>query len=154
MLLNFHRKNSRLILRNLTGVILSQNDHFHPQVEEEILLGIEKFIPALPTPLRFGFTIGLYLLELGPLFFLGKLCRFSRLNFRERHQYIKKWVHCPIPLVRDLMKLMKGLIVIHFYDDPRIMEHLGYSIEDHVRQVNDDPPVPARLTITTKHPSA
>lgn len=154
MLLKFHRKNSRVILKNLTGVILPQNDHFHPQVEEKFLHSIEKFIPALPIPLRFGFAAGLYLLELGPLFFLGKLCRFSRLNFRERHQYIEKWMHCRVPLFRDLMKLMKGLVVIHFYDDPRVMEHLGYFIEEHVRQVNDDPPVPARLTISTKHSSS
>jgi len=78
MLLNFHRKNSRAMLRNLTEAILPQNDHFHARVEEEILPGIEKTIPGLPLPLRFGFAVGLYLIEWGPLFFMGKPRRFSR----------------------------------------------------------------------------
>jgi hypothetical protein len=154
MLLNFHRKNCRVILRNLTEVILPQNDSFPPEVAEEVIRDTEKFIPALPLPLRFGFAVGLYLIEWSPLFFMGKPRRFSGLNFRERQQYIEKWIHCPVPLFRDLMKLIKGLVVIPFYDDPRVMEHLGYFIEDHIRQVNADPPVPARLTVSTKSPSA
>ena len=154
MLLNFHRKNCRAMLRNLTEAILPQNDHFHARVEEEILPGIEKTIPGLPLPLRFGFSVGLYLLEWGPLFFMGKPCRFSRLNSIERRQYIEKWIHCPVPLFRDLMKLIKGMVMIHYYDDPGVMEHLGYFIEEHVRQVNADPPVPARLTVSKKYSSS
>lgn len=154
MLLNFHRKNSRTILRDLTEVILPQNDHLQARIEEEIIPGIEKSVPNLPLPLRFGFAVGLYMIEWSPLFFMGKPRRFSRLNSIERHQYIEKWIHCPITLFRDLIKLIKGMVIIHYYDDPGVMEHLGYFIEEHVRQVNADPPVPARLTISTKHPGS
>ena len=53
----------------------------------------------------------------------------------------------PCAPVRDLMGVLSGLVALHFYDDPRVMDHLGYFIEDHIRQVNARPSVPAAETV-------
>jgi len=152
MLKKFHHKQIRAVLWSFTQAVLPRNDDFHLPLEEEILAGIHRALPALPLPLRLGLPLGLYLLEFGPVLFMGKLCRFSRLNSRNRDQYLRKWIQSPLPVLRDLMKLMKGLVMIHFYDDPRAWNRLGYFIEEHIHQVNDHPAVPARLTVTPKHP--
>jgi hypothetical protein len=41
----------------------------------------------------------------------------------------------------------------NYYNDPRVCARIGYFIEDHIRQVNAHPHVPAQKTVWTRRPA-
>lgn len=135
------------ILRALTVAVLPRSEEFYLPIEDEIVAGVARLISALPPHFQIGFSVGVTMLEWCPIVVLGKPVRFSSLNVPERRRVVEKWLRSRVTPVREVMKLMSGLVALLFYDDPRVMHHIGYFIEDHIQQVNAYPPVPARFTV-------
>lgn len=125
---------------------MPRGERFSLPLEDEVTATFERIVGRLSPPFRLVVAAALTALELSPAVTVGKPRRFSRLGLQDRHRVVAKWHGSSWPLPRDLMKLLTGLVALIFYDDPRVMHHLGYYIEDHIRQVNAEPPVPARLT--------
>ena len=94
---------------------------------------IDKYVGYFPTHLRLAFPFGLLLLELGPIIYMRKLSRFSKMNFDDRERYIASWVDCNSSTRRDLIKGVKGLVMVAFYSHPTVMEHIDYDIEAHIK---------------------
>ena len=134
-------------LRALTVAVLPRSEEFYLPIEDEIVAGIDRLISSLPPLFRIGFSAGVTALEWCPLVVVGKPMRFSSLTEAERRRVVEKWLRARATPVRELMKLMSGLVALLFYDDPRVMDHIGYFIEDHIQQVNASPAVPARSTV-------
>lgn len=138
---------ARRTLTALTEAVLPRSDGFYLPIEGEVAAGIERYVAGLPRPMRFGFAAALFALEVSPLAAAGRPVLFSRAGLALRRRVVERWLGSRFAPVRELMGVMSGLVALHFYDDPRVMDHLGYFIEDHIRQVNAHPPVPAAETV-------
>jgi hypothetical protein len=76
------------------------------------------------------------LLELGAFFFGPSLLPFSLMSPRRRERYIDGWVHAGWRLRRDLIKAVKGFVLLAYYSDPEVAAFLGYAVEEHARLVS------------------
>ncbi len=120
-------------------VVLPRNERLNLAIEDEIVEKINHMLPNLPILIQLGIHFALALLEIGSL--AKYRCRFKNLGQENSHIYIYQWIHSSFPLLRDLSKILNGLVLVHFYDDPRVMQHLGYSINDHIQHVNSLPEI-------------
>ena len=138
---------SRTTLRALTEAVLPRSEEFYLPIEDEIVAGIDRLIACTPRHLQLGLSASLAILEICPFLAVGKPVRFSRLSLQDRQRVVRKGLESRTARVREITGILSGLVALLFYDDPRAMHHLGYHIEDHIQQVNADPPVPARSTV-------
>jgi hypothetical protein len=124
----------------------------HPEADDvctadELTAEIVRLVPHFPAPLRLVLRIFLHLVELSPPLALRRAARFSRLGREERRRISEKLLHSRALLLRNGMQMVNALVTVHFYDAPAVRRRLGYSIEEHVRQVNAPVPIRARDTL-------
>ena len=103
-------------------------------LKDYILDYVDGYVNYFPKHLKVGFPLGLLLLERGPIIFMGKSSPFSKLNLNEREQYVKSWINSRIQLRRELIRGVKGLVMVAFYSHPLVMEHIGYDIKGHIAE--------------------
>jgi hypothetical protein len=129
-------RRSRRTLRALAEVILPTDVEagIAPDVDGAVDF-VDGVVAQMPRILRLAFPVGLLLLELGTWLWLPSLLPFSRLDRERRERYVRGWIHARWLLRRDLIKGVKGLCLLAFYSDPRVMEHLGYRPDAHARLV-------------------
>jgi hypothetical protein len=120
------------ILRALTEVVMPRGETFDMDLTDHVLEFIDRYVGFFPIHLKIGFPLGLLLLEFGPLIFMRRFKRFSKMSLDEREEYVKGWIDSKMALRRDLLKGVKGLVMVAFYSHPKAMEHIGYDIENHV----------------------
>ena len=75
------------------------------------VITIDAFIKELPKTLRTQLRFGLFLFQWGPTFFIGRPCRFTRLDPRDAVRYIDTWAKSRL---RGRRKLFRGLRDIAF----------------------------------------
>jgi hypothetical protein len=125
---------SRRTLRALAEVVAPRPPGL--PVDHDALVDVADSLCAeMPRGLRALIPIGLLLIEFGTWFWAGTLRRCSRLDLARRERYVRSWVHSTWKLRHDLMKAMKGIILLAFYSDPRVMELIGYRPDAHAKLV-------------------
>jgi len=101
-------------------VLRPHGGDFEKDVDNAVLRGVLSFVPFMPPFARYGFPVGLWLIELAPpLCGLG-FVRMSGLGLAERERYLERWVHAPGPL-RMLFEGMRALTLMCFYQQPEIL---------------------------------
>jgi hypothetical protein len=127
-------KRSRRVLRALAEVVAPRAPGL--VVDPESLVDVADSICAeMPRFLQLLMPIGLLLIEFGTWFWAGTFRRCSRLDLARRERYVRGWVQSRWAMRRDLIKGVKGLILLGFYSDPRVMELIGYRPEPHGKLV-------------------
>lgn len=123
---------ARRTLRALAEVIMPRDDDFNLDLSDYSVDFVDRYVGYFPKHLKLLFPLGLILLEIGPIIFSGKLKFFSNLDLKERERHVDIWVNSRSASRRDLIKGVKGLVLVAFYSHPRVMEYIGYDIEAHI----------------------
>ena len=123
---------ARNTLRALTEVVLPRGDDIDIDLCDHSVDFTDYYVGFFPTHLRLGFPLGLLLLEFGPILYMRRLKRFSKMKLEDREKYVAGWVDSKSALRRDLIKGVKGLALVAFYSHPQVMDHIGYDIEQHI----------------------
>ena len=106
---------------------------------EKILKSADEFFDYLPVVLKLGLIIGLYLFNLGALFYLKKpFTACEKLEFME--EYYHKWAESPIYLFRTMVKGLKVIILLTYFSERATWDYLGYHPEEwHRERVGEYP---------------
>ena len=65
--------------------------------------------------------------DLAPPLFIGRLARFVSLTSQEQDLYLTDWAASRIYYRRMVLVLLKTLTGMGYYNDPQVLEHLGFS---------------------------
>lgn len=126
---------SRRVLAALTEVVVPRAAGA-PEVDSAGIVDfVDDWVRYMPRLFRTLFPVGLMLLELGAFVFGPSLVPFSLMGATRRARYVDGWVHAGWRLRRDLIKGVKGLVLLAYYSDPGVAAYLGYAVEDHARLV-------------------
>jgi len=115
---------SRRILGAVITAIRPRGHGFDQPIDADVLAEIERFLPFLPAPLRLGLPLGLRLLELGPLLFARRACRFSSMAPAEGCAYLARWQDAG-GLRGALLMGLRTLVFLGFYQHPAVLSALG-----------------------------
>lgn len=102
---------------------------------------VDDFISQASPSLRWGTRIAAFLVELAPLFFIGRLSRCSSLALEERERYLAAVEASTVPRVALLVVMFKTVMTVLYYEHPEAAPHLGYDGR-HVRFRGSRPPQP------------
>jgi hypothetical protein len=127
---------SRRVVRALAEVVLPFGEGAPTVDAEEIVEFVDAYVHHLPRLLRLLFPVGLMMLELGAFVLGPSLVPFSAMSRGRRLRYVQSWIDASWRLRRDLIKAVKGLVLIKYYSDPRVQAYLGYRPEEHVALVS------------------
>ncbi len=126
---------ARKTLLSLIEVVMPRSEDFHPDLTDYILDYVDGYLKYFPVHLKWGTILGMLLLERGALIFKGKLKSFSKMSLPEREEYVKSWINSRWQIRRELIKGIKGLVMVAYYSHPTVLEHIGYDLQAHIRQV-------------------
>jgi len=127
---------SRRIVRALTEVVVPVGPGAPTVPTDQIVDLIDDYVRYMPRLFRLLFPVGLLMLELGAFLLVPSLVPFSLLSPARRARYVDGWVHARWRLRRDLIKGVKGLVLMAWYSDPRVGAFLGYAVEEHAQLVS------------------
>jgi len=88
---------------------------------------VDDFISQASPSLRWGTRIAALLVELAPLFFIGRFARCSSLPLEERERYLSKVEASAVPRVAVLVVMFKTLMTVLYFEHPEAAPHLGYD---------------------------
>jgi hypothetical protein len=132
-----HSATARAVLRSLVPVICPP---------EAVLLGdaivahMEPTIAASPAVIQRGFAIGLHVYDLGALPRHARRARSLTGDRAER--YYTGWLDGPTPLHRQLARGINQLMSLSCYEQPEMMERVGYRPGPWIAEVTE-----RRLTV-------
>ena len=112
------------LLRAVIAAIRPRGHGFDQPVDADVLRDVERFLPALPWPLRVGLPLGLLLIELGPPIFARRWCRFSSMPLPEAARYLAAFERAG-GLRAALLVGLRTLVFLSFYQHPRVLTSLG-----------------------------
>lgn len=116
-----HSATARAVLRSLVPVICPPEA---AGLGDAIVEHMALTIAAGPGALARGFAIGLVAYDLGAL---PRHRRRARALVGERaERYFESWLHGPTPLHRQLARGINQLMSLACYEQPAMMERLGY----------------------------
>lgn len=92
--------------------------------------------PRLSLPVRVLLPTALLVLDLSPPFFGGGLRRFRSLGPGEAEACLARWETSRLLAVRQLARVLVGLVTLAAWDDPGLQEAIGYRVEEHILAVN------------------
>jgi hypothetical protein len=127
---------SRRIARALTEVVVPTGPGAPTVPTDQIVDFIDDWVRFMPRLFKLLFPVGLLLLELGAFVMGPSLVPFTLMSPARRARYIDGWVKARWRLQRDLIKAVKGLVLMAWYSDPRVGAYLGYTVEEHAQLVS------------------
>ena len=104
--------------------------------EDRITSDVELALDSFPPQMRLGVVAALFIIEwltvVLPATF-GR--RFSALSRPQQERFFAACWHHPLPLVRQAMKGIKGLLAMAYYDLPEVKERLAYRPEPWIAEI-------------------
>lgn len=127
------------ILRHMIKVVAPQSLDLGYDPTDNILKTADNFFDYLPVVLKIGLVIGLHLFNIGSLFYLKKpFTACEKLEFMKI--YYEKWANSPIYLFRTMIKGLKVIILLTYFSERAVWEHLNYYPEEwHKQRVGEYP---------------
>ena len=125
-----HSETTRRVLRSLVPVICP------PEAEvlgDAIVAHMALTFDVLPPLLQRGFAAGLRTYDLGAL--PRYLRRAHALSVEKATAYYESWEHGPTPLHKQLARAINQLMSLSCYDQPQMMEAIGYRPAGWIEQV-------------------
>lgn len=116
-----HSNTARAVLRSLVPVICPPEAI---ELGDAIVEHMALTLGASPAVLQRGIAAGLRTYDLGALPRYGRRARSLRGDHAER--YFASWEHGPTPLHRQLARGISQLMKLSCYEQPPMMERLGY----------------------------
>ncbi len=127
-------RGSRRILLSLAETVVPKE----PEVancHERLLDSVAGFFAYLPVMSRVLLPLGMWLLEYGTLFSFFSLRPFSRLPKGARSRYLASWQHSRLSLKRQMVKGIKSLLLMAYYDFPEVQKAIGFEPAPYIRRL-------------------
>ncbi len=103
---------------------------------EAVIDHVELSMRSVPFHIRTSLVAGLTSFELGAAALPSSFGRtFSRLPADKQAAYFHSWWSSPLFLMRQLVKGLKGLIAMGFYEQPAVLSKLEYHPEQWIAEV-------------------
>lgn len=118
----------RLVLRAVLecffpeGALVAHN-------QASLVASCEAWVARMPKPMRLGMRALLRLLDVAPLFLMGRFRRFPVLSLEDRLRLLNRWADHRWGLVRTSFLLLKTATHLPYYDTPAVRQALG--MDDH-----------------------
>jgi hypothetical protein len=132
-----HSSTARAVLRSLVPVICPPEA---VELGDAIVEHMALTLSASPAMLRRGFALGMYAYDLGALPRYRMRARALRGDDAER--YFASWERGPTPLQVQLARGINQLMSMSCYEQPKMMESLGYRPGPWIEEVTQ-----RRLTV-------
>jgi len=87
---------------------------------------ILEYIGGLPTPMQKDIRGLIFLFEYLPPLIIFRASRFSRLNPQDQDRYIEAWGTSRLALLRTGFRVLKGLSVSTYYQNPAAWKAIHY----------------------------
>jgi len=100
---------------------------------DRVGLMVEHALRAYPTGVRLALVAGIAAFETGAVARYGR--RFSRLGHEEAHDWFKSWWNSPVGLFRQLVRALKMLCALAYYDTEAARAKLEYHPDAWIAQV-------------------
>jgi hypothetical protein len=92
--------------------------------------------PRLSLPVRVLLPTALLALDLSPPLMGQGLRRFRSLGADERDACLRGWETSPLLPLRQLARVLVGLVTLAAWDDLDLQETIAYRVEEHIETVN------------------
>lgn len=125
-----HSATGRAVLRSLVPVICPPEAAL---LGDAIVEHMEPTIAASPMAIQRGFAVGLVVYDLGAL--PRHVRRARSLTGDRAERYYRGWLDGPTPLHRQLARGIKQLMSLSCYEQPEMMERVGYRPAPWVAEV-------------------
>ncbi|MFN0248103.1 MAG: hypothetical protein ACKV2T_14530 [Kofleriaceae bacterium] len=132
-----HTETTRKVLRSLVPVICPAEA---APLADAIVEHMALTIGASPRLLQKGIGTGVLAYELGALPFHRK--RAHQLDAARAEKYFASWENGPTPLHVQFAKAVNQLMSLSCYEQPAMMEHIGYRVGPWIEKVTQK-----RLTV-------
>lgn len=122
-----HSKFTRRVLQKMAEIACPKQLQ-ELQLEQDVLNGVELAFKSLPFAPRQALLTGIRAFENGARFVprhLGK--SFSQLKPHHARAYFQFWQSSPLPIQKQFIKGIRGLICIAYYDIPAVGKSIGYT---------------------------
>lgn len=120
----------------VTDTVVAPEPQLPPVIETDAVAFFDRWMGRSPRINRVGLRGLLYVLELAPLA-QGFGARLRRLDTAERARFLSEIDGSPLPLLRQLAKLVKGFALLSYYGDDRVMLRVGYDAEANLTRARD-----------------
>ena len=106
----------------------SDNPDRVPCGEIEIDRQYSQFLADMQPMLLFGIKALLIAFQWLPLFFIGKLSRFTMLSPGDQDRYIGKWENHRIYPLKMAFTSIRLTLSLVFFDDDRMLDEVGWDV--------------------------
>lgn len=117
---------ARRTLRAMFDVLIPRGVDV-PNRDQRLIAFVEGFLPYMPPILAKLFPLGLWLFQWGTVLFGASLLPFSMLKPEAQRRYVFSWQKSGWPLRRQLIKGLKALVMMGYYEQPEVRQALGYE---------------------------
>lgn len=102
-------------------------DRGAPQRFAWLVDDVDDFISQASPALRWGTRIAAVLVDVAPIFFIGRFARCSSLPLVDRERYLARVEASTVPRVAVLVVMFKTLMTVLYFEHPEAAPHLGYD---------------------------
>ena len=88
----------------------------------------------MPPVLRFVLLANYSLLNVSPLFLGFSFLTFKRLSREKQIRFLEKTEHSRLSLRRDMLRGVRALIQLYYFDHPDVRSEFNYDIEAYVAE--------------------
>ncbi|OGQ92504.1 MAG: hypothetical protein A2284_07590 [Deltaproteobacteria bacterium RIFOXYA12_FULL_61_11] len=126
----------RALLRSFFEVLQPRSEVFPFSLEDELLVSSERYLANFPRFFTWGLTLALLGLNIATSALLLRPVTFRGLPLSEREALCQRWSASRFMPLREVMRLLKILAVMGFYEHPRVMEAMGYRPDEWIAEVS------------------
>jgi len=90
---------------------------------------LAKYLMELDSGARFGIKVLLIAFDFLPFLFIFRFSRFVNLSAENKLRYLQNWNNSRIYYRRMVVVLLKTLIGMGFYNDPRVLDAIGFKLK-------------------------
>lgn len=126
---------TRRILRAMAPIVLPRNATLNVDCDEEIVNYVDNYVMYLPPLFRLAFPLGVWLFELAAILWSGRFVPYTFLTLDRKQAYLAGWSHSKYWWRRDLLKGIKGLMMMGYFEHPEVMKKIQYDQGEQVATV-------------------
>ena len=125
------------ILNAVIEILLPTKIEVTDEMKKKILFEIDDFLNFFPVLFKIGLILGIHLFNILALFVCFR--PFTWCSRESKMSYYKSWADSPVFLFRTMVKGIKVLLYIVYYDEREMWEYVGYFPEEwHNERVDND----------------
>ncbi len=126
------REHSRRVIECLARVVCPPQ-MLTAGLLEPLVDSVESYFAALPAHIRRLLLVFLAVFDDAAVFFpAARVRRFVKLDDAAAEQYFLRFSQLPWATGRNLLRLTKGVINLHYYELPVVKQSMGYSPDDYI----------------------